>query len=145
MATAVFPVRKALRAALRARAGLSGVQVSAGWVPPTDREYIILGGVPDDSREFATIGAAQVEESFDIECILQAVVAGGGDDSIDAATDRAEALLLEIDEAIGWPPTIDGACRQAYLNSFSFDDGIGPSERACRVQFRIRVSTRLRR
>lgn len=110
--TSLITLKQALVTSLRARAGLTGVQVLYGpddFTAPDDHvedEAIWLGDTIWIESEIPVmmIGTKKVDETYELDWIVQVVRADG---STQEATDlRAVALLAELQQALAETPVI---------------------------------------
>jgi hypothetical protein len=116
MATSTVPaVKKALRPWLRARldaASMPTVKVATAIRDATtitqDDEAVVLGNVTGP-QEWAGLGAQRKTETPTITCWIEIAKPGDGEDAIDAARDRAYAILAVVEAALRADPTAGGA------------------------------------
>lgn len=113
--------------ALKARAGLTGVQIREGWESSElEPEAIAIGGDTEDNDDAsvdgeqtpAQLGAQRREEKFDIHCEVS--VWSGDTDAASVKTIRRRAftLLGEVEQQLRGPagdPTLAGAVRYAQV------------------------------
>lgn len=129
----VSAFKTAFKTALDARAGLDGVTVytSEQTVPDRSREHIVLGDW-EATQAHLSMGGAMLQ-SVRITCRI--VIHRP---TQEAATARAEALLVEVDAELSvdknW--TVDGAVLDADLVSWSGEEMISADEgRSCEIEF----------
>jgi hypothetical protein len=104
-------LKSALLGVLQARAGLSGVQVTYGWPAAPQREFIVLYSV-SGRQSFAALGHLSREESYELQVVISVLSQGGVQQTI---TERAFALMAEIENALRADPTVGGVVRTAEL------------------------------
>lgn len=113
--TSSIPTLKAnLKAALQARAGLSGVQVSWGWPSAPAKEMILLGDVRDGTQDPAGMRSTphHRDETYSVEVTIWVERIGADQQS---ATERAFELAAEIEDELRNDLTVGGAVRTAQV------------------------------
>lgn len=137
----------ALRTALAARAGLSGVNVYTADVDPESAgtEFIILGGEEIAiEMERPLAAATRVFETYSVPCFLQILKPGAGETIIKSARDRAMALLEEV---VDYLQSVKGTAamtsalgvRKAYVTNVRMSQDIRDAARTCQLFFDIAV------
>jgi hypothetical protein len=145
MATSAIPtLKKNLRDRLAARDRLSGVQLAYGWPKFETRrvsELLILGDV-DFAQEPATIGTNRSRED-DGELEVWVIVTQATTDQ-QKPTERAFALMAEVENELRTDPTVNNAVRIAQIGG----DGelrelASDRERQARLLFHVRYEARI--
>lgn len=74
-------------------------------------------------QETATLGNRSREETLRVAVTVSCAV-GGGPEAQQAATERAYALLADIESALRTDPTVGGACRMAVVEGADLAEDI---------------------
>jgi hypothetical protein len=108
-----------LEAALDARPGLNGVQVTIGFPKVPAKELVMLGDIKG-TQEPASIGRLSREERYKLEVTIK-VERQGTDQSV--PTTRAYAIAAELEQQLRDDPTVAGAVRIAQVGGRQHDPG----------------------
>lgn len=142
MATSTIPTFKdALLTRLKARTGLSGVQITYGWPNgAVSRESIMLGGA-SGSQEFRTIGATQKMETYTLDVYITVIREGHGRQQ--NADERALELMGEIEDELRDDPTVNNTVLTAELARFDLQPMAGSETREARLTVGVNVMARI--
>lgn len=142
MATSTIPALKAaLLALLAARANLSGVQVVWGApLPNPGREFIALAGT-EGEQQTAAIGRLRREEEYRLTIYCSTLREGQNQQ---ACTERAFALVAEVEDAVRADPSIGGVVRTALVDGpFTLEEGATDSHRTALVTISLLCTARI--
>jgi hypothetical protein len=116
MATSTIPALKsALKTQLAARANLAGVQISYGFPGPMPEvEYIWLADVKG-KQEPATIGTRARDETYTLTVIVKSQVSDISNTGQQTATERAFALMAELEAQLRTDPAVNGTVLTAQI------------------------------
>lgn len=132
-----------LQAQLAARSGLIDVQVaSAPMEGDSAPESIQLFGVEID-QEWAALGNQDRWERYVVTGATWTVVAGAGEETIQEARARADALLKELADELRTNRTMNDTVRITELISAELEQGVNPDGRWCQISFKIGVAAYL--
>src|SRR5438128_122383 len=114
MATSTIPAMKAaLRTQLAGRVGLNGVQISYGYPGPVaETEYLWLADVKGEQKA-ATIGTRARDERYTLTVVVYAQNSDPRDSQ--TPTERAFALMAEIESQLRTDPTVNGTVLVAQI------------------------------
>jgi hypothetical protein len=142
MATSTIPALKAaLLSLLAARTNLSGVQVVWGApLPNPGREFIALAGT-EGEQQTAAIGRLRREEEYRLTIYASTLREGQNQQ---ACTERAFALVAEIEDAVRADPSIGGVVRTALVDGpFTLEEGATDSHRTALVTISLLCTARI--
>lgn len=123
---------------LKARGGLSGVQITEFRPAPDDvphNEAIWLGDA--QLRQRIDAMGLQMEEGGDLELVVWSFQPGDGDTAAAAAEDRALALLREVELQLKADSKVNGAVSLAFLSAYNVQGGFDNEGRFCVVDAAI--------
>ena len=142
--------------ALKARAGLAGIDISTGPIPRelVRTQAIAVVAVMPSAQDPADIGpptnSRSMEERYTIVGGIIARALGKGEPIIKAARDSAAAMLEEIDQAVRADFSMginegvggDNPVTVAFLSRKEMDQGIEDKYRWCSIGWAIDVTAR---
>lgn len=111
MAASTIPAAKAaLLSALRGRSGLSGVVVE--WAAPVrpspQAEAIYVDDAIDVQREWISLGAQRLDETYALQVRVETIAYGDGSDVRQTVEERLWELVAEIEQAVRDDLTLGG-------------------------------------
>jgi hypothetical protein len=114
MATSTIPALKlALQTQLAGRVNLAGVQISYGFPgPEPEVEYIWLADVKGQ-QHLATIGTRARDETYTLTVLIKSQNMDPADQR--TATERAFALMAELEAQLRTDPTVNGSVQVAQI------------------------------
>jgi len=144
-------VKLALKNALAARGGLTGVTVSYGsplvpGAPPG--EYVELAGIRHEQEaataSYSAGGPRHVEERFELDLWVSSTRKGDPDHQV--ATERAYALAAEVEDAIRADLTVGGSIVNGWAGVVALELAeLGPSDQGVRESLiKVTVAVRAR-
>lgn len=144
--TSLVAFKQALKTALAARAGLTGVQVAYEY-PSTNitGEDIWLGNAESDNRiPVMRAGTKKVDEDYTLTVFAQVLKTQG--EGQEAADLRASALLAEVQQCLAETPQLTAQIMWAQITGW--EHFVGPFEgggasRGSRFEIRVSVRARL--
>ena len=129
-ATTTIPaLRAALKTALEARSGLAGVQVSHGVPRAIARESIMLGDVDFTQQAVSARGTGQHSRRENYTLALHIWVDSQGNDQ-KATSDRAFALMAEIESQLRTDPSVSGTVHVAQIEGGKLEEQASDNARA---------------
>lgn len=134
----------ALRTALVARAGLSGVNVFTAGVDDraAGKQAIVLAVTESVAEaDYPTVPMVECFEEFGVTGWTWAQAPGSGEDAIKTARDAAFDILEEVADELAGNDTMTGTVRDCRLESWRMDQLVGDGTRDCKVTFTIRVQS----
>ncbi len=145
MPSTVWPdAQDALKAALDARPGLTGVPVTVGYPAggPNVEHIWIAGQVTDWTREWETtaVANAPIREEFTLELY---VVVSRRVRTFEEVRVRLLAILDEIEAAVTADFTLGGAVAVATLTGGEIQEGIDDERRSGGAELRVRCEADL--
>jgi hypothetical protein len=134
MATSTIPALKGnLVALLKARTGLTGVQVSYGPpLPNPSREFIWCGKATGE-QAWMTVAKTKSEE-YELEIVIL-VLREGAD--MQAADERCFALFAELENALRADTTVSGAVADATVAGFELGEFATDSSREASLTVQV--------
>jgi hypothetical protein len=159
-ATSIVPaaltaLQAQLSAEMAAASGFETVQIFTGDMssePPT--EAVILSGSNDWNQEWAAIGNLRKDEAFTVGCGIWVLIPGADQAVMQAAYDRAYAILAIIEtylrkslvhgDAVDGI-TLQGTVKRAEWQPEGFTDGSNSAGRYFGIIGGIAISGRLRK
>lgn len=150
-----FDMAEALRAAVAARAGITGLSPTVKvitYLPSPDEQMadaIIIGYLSEDADDTmrAHVGGDQFEEVVDLVSRIQVTRPGAGQTVADTARDRAQALLSEVEAEVRYNlPTVGDQSRNGKI--IERDAAVlatnreGAGALVCALDFTIRYTAR---
>ncbi len=138
--SAIGTVMDALVDALRARAGLSGVNIYSAPVSLEESglESIEFGDADLEDEPLAMGG--NKTETWNVECYLVGQAQswdGDTETAIRSARDRTLELFAEVESYVN--DTYTGSLPDVTLTAGKLESGYGPETRACRLTFTTRI------
>lgn len=111
MAASTIPAAKAaLLSALQARLGLAGVLIA--WAPPVrpppQPEAIYVDDATDVEREWISLGAQRLDETYTLQVRVETIAYGDGSDIRQAVEERMWVLVAEVEQAVRDDLTLGG-------------------------------------
>jgi hypothetical protein len=148
MQTTVGPFLDALRDALEARAGLTGVTIATGQLADTTggTESIEFGHV-DNQIDWYALGRKARKETYMVSGWIFVVSYGGGEAVITQARERALTLYGEVSACLVSDPSMGGIVTVAAIVSFALDQiitGQQSNARGAAIEFTISVEAIMR-
>lgn len=138
-----FAAMQALATQLRARAGLTGVEVRTahpGAKLPT--EAIVMLSFDGDQR-WAALGKGSREETFLIPTSIYVSKPGATETVAKACQDRVVALFAEVENQLRTDPSINSTVRVGAIRNPVAEQGYGDRDRWCEVMFQVECNVRI--
>ena len=131
----------ALKALLEAEPTLASCKVFTAGADPSDMgtSSVVFHEPVEVECEY-TIGTPMqlVSEEYDLGGVLEAVKAGGGEDTVKAARDAAYAVYASVCTVLSENDTVSGVVTDARITSHKMEQGAYEGEgRACRISFTV--------
>ena len=134
----------AFKAALEARAGLAGVQVSTAPLGADSKpESIQMGDVPGTSP-WGAVGAKRRNERYTVACAIWKQESGAGEAKAKAERDRVFAIFAEVEKAVVGNPNLGQVVHQLTFGEWTLEQGVNPQSRWAQLTFEIEVEAILR-
>jgi hypothetical protein len=143
VATSTIPaLKRQLVAALKARSGLAGIQVSYGApFPVPEPEWIWVADV-SGQQVAAALGQQRREETYTLTVLIHAMSSDPADQQ--TPTERAFALMAEVEAQLRSDATVGGAVRVAQIEGpIKLEELAGPNARGARVTFSVACAARI--
>lgn len=141
LTSSIPAVKAALVTRYQARAGLVGVQISYGWPKGTpQKEMLIVGGVKGE-QQWAALGKRAKDELYDVEHVISVIFSDGVQQN---ATERAFAILAEIEQELRNDPQVGGARVVDVRSNFILAENVlGGLDREAYIEFSAHVNARI--
>lgn len=140
--TSTIPaVKAALVTRYQARAGLTGVQISYGWPKGApQKEMLIVGGVKGE-QQWGPMGRRAKDELYDVTHVISVIFSDGVQQN---ATERAFAILAEIEQELRNDPQVGGARVVDVRSNFILAENVlGGVDREAYIEFSVHVNARI--
>lgn len=123
--------------ALAARAGLSGVLITTGYVSDAAQQDQIQIDSIEGEQEWGLLGNLRRKEMFRIGGIIWVTRAGKDEAVIRVVRARAYVLLAEIEDYLRVAPTVSGTNKVSALTKYTLDQGANTSGRWAQMDFEV--------
>lgn len=125
--------------ALTARAALSGVLITTGYVSDVGRQDAIqIGDTVEGDQEWGTLGNMRRREDFTVAGIIWVQRAGKGETVIRTVRARAFALLAEIEDELRVRPTVTATVKLSSITHYNLDQGANSDGRWAQMDFELK-------
>lgn len=146
--TTLVAVRAALVPLLRARLGLTGVQVTYGRPKtdlPNEAVWFEAQAEAEAVRLLATGGTVKsVEETYEFLAVLQVLAESDVEDQGQAADERAVELFAELQQVVAGAPALIDPVKVMTISGWSHSSAaLGLAEQGSRFVVTVRVTAHL--
>lgn len=138
-------IRKGIVQRLRERSELEGVVITGHDVRIDDKDEVIMLLTHSDPSEWGMVGNMRRDHKITIKASLIVFITGDGEDTADAAMDRAFELLREVDQSfrgstaglVVQSPRGESRARIATVGAHDYDFGHENGRRWAQINFDI--------